>query len=459
MNSPMLKRLLSLFVAFLLFLYIGYQIYNANYSSVRTETVYSKMESDTIQTNGIAVRDESLIEQPVNGVITYVVEDGGRVFKGGTVAVTYASDSDAAAQRQLKELDNEIAKLQKLNSPGDTYAANPDSLNKQINQQFTDLLIGSRKSGFSELSENREQFLYLLNEKQIVTEKVTDFNARISSLQAQRNALAASHGAQTGTIASPASGYFISSLDGFEGVFDYQNIKQITPEEVREKAALQPAPSNAVGKICGEFNWYFVCVVDANTALKFQEKANQTRYESKLVTLSFPFAAAAPVPAEVVKVNQKDKESDAAVIMRCNNMDASLAQLRNETVQIQIEEYSGLRVSQKAIHFETITKKTTDKDGNDNGVVTKEVKGVYVMHGSELEFRQIIPLYSTNSYVICKSLTEDEEKDMARKPFVQYEGQEDPPDPMEGLFTNQTVHLYDEIVVEGTDLYDGKVVK
>lgn len=462
MNNPMLKRLLSIFVALLLFIYVGYQMYNANYSSVRTETALSKTEADTVQTTGVAVRRESLIEQPAGGVLTYTVEDGGRVYKGGTVAVTYANEADATAQRQLEELDNEIAKLQKLNAPGDTYAANPDSLNKQINQQLTDLLIASRKEGLSDLSENREQFLYLLNEKQVVTEQVTDFNARISSLQAQRQSIASSHGAQTGTIASPASGYFISNIDGFESVFDYDNIKDITPEQIREKAATQVTPADSIGKVCGDFNWYFVCVVDADTALKFQEKANQTRYEARCVTLTFPFASAAPLPAEVIKVNQKDKESEAAVVMRCNNMNASLARLRNETVQIEIEAYSGIRVSQKAVHFETITKETYDQDGNVNGVVTKEVKGVYVMHGSEMQFCQIFPLYSTNSYVICRTMTEEEEKQRARDPFVQGEpkdGQEQQEDSLEGLFTKRTVHLYDEVVVEGTDLYDGKVVK
>ena len=43
--------------------------------------------------------------------------------QGRTVAVTYANEADATAQRRLQELDSEIEKLQKLNAPGDTYAA------------------------------------------------------------------------------------------------------------------------------------------------------------------------------------------------------------------------------------------------------------------------------------------------------------------------------------------------
>ena len=66
MNNSILKRLLSIFIALLLFFYIGYQIYSANYSTVRTETALSKTEADTIETTGIAIRKESLIEQPVS---------------------------------------------------------------------------------------------------------------------------------------------------------------------------------------------------------------------------------------------------------------------------------------------------------------------------------------------------------------------------------------------------------
>ena len=85
MNNSMLKRLLSVFIALLLFFYIGYQIYSANYSTVRTETALSKTEADTIETTGIAIRKESLIEQPANGVVAYAIEDGGHIHKGGTV--------------------------------------------------------------------------------------------------------------------------------------------------------------------------------------------------------------------------------------------------------------------------------------------------------------------------------------------------------------------------------------
>ena len=217
-------------------------------------------------------------------------------------------------------------------------------------------------------------------------------------------------------------------MDGYESVFDYSSILTITPEQYQEKLQTQVSPpADAVGKICGEFKWYFVCVVSAEDAMKF--------IEGNAVSLSFPFATSGSVTAVVRAVNQESIESQAAVVLECSTMNEELARLRTETCAVSVTEYSGIRVSQKAVHFAEVTRTVENEDGEET-TETREVKGVYVMHGSEIVFRQIVPLYSTSTYVIC-----------------------DPnPDPEE-LMTSETVQLYDEIVVEGTDLYDGKVVK
>ena len=432
MNSPLIRRLAAFCVAFLLLFYIGYQVYNANYTSVKTEVaVYVQADdpgtAEVVQATGTAVRKVSVIQQQTNGVVTYVVEDGGKVSKGGTIAELYATEQDAAAQQQIETLNLQISQLQKLSSPGSTYAVDQDSLTKQISQKLIALLQTSASGEYDALDEPREDLLYVLNERQIVTNKVSDFNDRINSLTQQRDALTANRQV-LGTVTAPSAGTFISEVDGYESVFDYDSILTITPEQYQQKLETQVSPpADAVGKICGEFKWYFVCVVSAQDALKF--------IEGNAVSLSFPFATSDSVTAVVRAVNQESIESQAAVVLECSTMNEELARLRTETCSVSVTEYSGIRVSQKAVHFAEVTRTVENEDGEET-TETREVKGVYVMHGSEIVFRQIVPLYSTSTYVIC-----------------------DPnPDPEE-LMTSETVQLYDEIVVEGTDLYDGKVVK
>lgn len=427
MNSPLLRKIASAVVAILLFIYLGYQVYNANYAQVQTETAAYANAADTVQATGTAIRKEKLMDAKVNGVITYTVGDGGKVAKGGKVAQVYPNAQSAAAQQQISDLDYQISKLQKLSAPGDTYAASPDSISRQINLKLFDVLNNVQSGEYTKLTNSREDLLYLINERQVVTDKTANFNTRIASLKAQRETLSKSSAA-TGAVTAPASGYFISSIDGYESVFDFDKTLTLTPAELKAKQKVKPSvQSGFIGKICENYDWYFACVVTAEQAAKFKEGAR--------VSIQFPFASNETVPASVAAVNLADKEADAVVVLQSSSMNSSLALIRNATAQIQIEEYTGIRVSQKAIHFAAVTKTIKDKNGKSTAV-KKEVKGVYVMHGSEIEFRQIFPLFSTENYAICQ--TDPSKQD---------------------LMTNSTVKLFDEVVVEGTDLYDGKVVK
>ncbi len=428
MNSPLLKRFMSAVVAILLFIYLGYQIYNSRYSQVQTETASYATTADTAQVSGIAIRQESLVSNKTSGVIDYIIPNGGKIAAGGKVAQIYASAQSAAAQQQLQSLDSEIARLQKLSTPGDTYAASPDSVNNQINLNLIEVLDDFNSCKYSDLADDRENFLYLVNERQVVTDKVTNFSSRINALKARRDALAAANSQPTGSVTAPAAGYFVNSADGYESVFDFSTAINLTAADIKAKQSAKAAvPADSVGKICGDFNWYFAFVIPENQVPRFKL--------GDAVSIQFPFASNETVPAMVANVNITAKSSEAAVILQSNYMNSSIAAIRNETAQIQIETYTGIRVSQKAVHFESVSKTTTDDKGKTT-TVKKDVKGVYVMHGNEILFKQIFPLYSTDTYVICDSNP-----------------------PTADLMTDTTVKLSDEVVVEGTDLYNGKVVK
>lgn len=115
-------------------------------------------------------------------------------------------------------------------------------------------------------------------------------------------------------------------------------------------------------------------------------------------------------------------------------MNSSLASLRDETAQITLHSYTGIRVGKNTVHFADVSK--TVKNASGKAVTQKEnVEGVYVVNGRVIQFRQIFPEYSTDSYVVC-----------------------DPDPPQEDLMTDSTIKLHDEVIVEGTDLYDGKVI-
>ena len=233
-----------------------------------------------------------------------------------------------------------------------------------------------------------------------------------------------------GQVTAPESGYFSSVIDGWENVFDYDKVLNLTVDDLNQEYSPEELPDHAVGKISEEFMWYFACTVDATTALKLKQTSE--------VQISMPFATTEKIPARVAAVNQETPNSDAAVILECDTMNSALANIRQETVQIEIQSYSGVMVNQKAIHFADVEQKVKDANGKERTVTHENVMGVYVKSGSQLHFVQVFSDITVNGYAICRTDLTDEDK--------------------EQLVTDETIQLYDEVVVEGTDLYDGKVV-
>ncbi len=172
--------------------------------------------SEVVQATGTAIRKESIIQQQTNGVITYVVNDGGKVSKGGRLPRFMQRSRMLRHSSRLKPLNLQISQLQKLSSPGSTYAADQDTLNKQISQKLVALLQKSAPENLIRLRKQGKIFLYVLNERQIVTNKVEkNFDERIASLTQQRDSLSAGRQA-LGTITAPSAGIFISEVDGYE---------------------------------------------------------------------------------------------------------------------------------------------------------------------------------------------------------------------------------------------------
>ncbi len=431
MNSPMLKRIASGLIAVLLLVYVGYQIYRSHYSSVKTEMSIYFTASNSIETPVVALRREVLLTPSVTGAVDYSVNSGDRVSKGGVIAQIYKDESQITAKHQLEDTDRAITQLQNLQQPGNTYSFNPDTANGRICQQLSQILGKARSGDLEEAASEKSSLLSLLNEKQIAAGQVKNFSAKISALQAQHKTLAAEAGSPVNSIRSPAAGYFIGSADGLENAYDLSKIDSITCSDVKRLQSLKASSvQGAVGKISRDFDWYLVCTVPYDRLASLKQVGTD-----ETVSVRFPFVSGVSVPASVEAINQSGANSEAAVVLKCQGLNSELAGIRHETADISVQEYTGLRVSQKAIHYETKTGKLKDASGKVTKV-TKDVEGVYVLHGNQLNFRQIVPQLSTDSYVIC-----------------------DPhPDP-NSLLTDETVKLYDEVVVEGTDLYDGKVVK
>lgn len=435
MGNVLVRRIGATLVAILLLVYVAYQVYLSKYTGIVTETAMYSTVSESIDTTGFIVRNERVITAKVNGVLNYTVDDGERTAAGGVIADIYPTEENAAARNRIDRIDDELARLSVLENPSDVTTSNPKLIGGQISEKVTTILSCIRKGNISDVEAEKNNLQLLLGQKQIITgaESAEDYLVHTNALTAERNSLLSSSAGSTGSITSPASGFFIRSVDGYENAVDVEEIEKLTAADIRELIDGEPEKQtgeNVLGKVAMDFNWYVVCNIDENDYVRLDRTTK--------VTIEMPFASVEEIPAEIIDVDRDSESGGAALILKCSYMNSDLAAARKEPLRINISKYSGVLIDESAIHFSDVITTETDEDGNETETVHYDVKGVYVKYGSRLKFVQVFTDATINGYAICKTKLSDEER--------------------EQLVTSRTVQMYDEVVVEGTDLYNGKIL-
>lgn len=405
--NAFVKRLLTVLGALFLLVYAGYQGYQALYSPIRTETVVEHSLYETVDTTGFTIRNETLIPLDTTGHLFYTVANGSRVAKGGDIAEVYPTESDALSQQKLDSLDAEIALLQSIQEQGKNSRVNLDLINKQLSQAVDALVLDAHDASLTQLPTLRTELLSLLNKQQIITGKVQNFSERIAALQQERSALASSFQKSTGSVKSPVAGYFVSSADGYENAVEFDKVTDLTPDDLNALLESQPKAGTEayMGKVVADYEWYFACNVPDTYISMLSEGAS--------LSIRLPFVSESEIPVKVAACN-RDRNGRIAVIFRCESMSEELSSIRIEQVQILLVKHTGLRVPKEAI-------------------VTNDAyeTGVYVRVGNMVAFRKIEQEYNeAATYSICKEIDED-----------------------------GYLKLYDDVILGGKGLYDGKIIR
>jgi hypothetical protein len=237
----------------------------------------------------------------------------------------------------------------------------------------------------------------------MITGEQTDFSERLAELKSELDTLNASLPQPVGSIRAEQSGYFVSGVDGYEMVLSCENIDAVTPEYI-ESLKADTTPQNAVGKIVSGYTWYIAAKMSISDSLKY--KSGDT------LTLKTTLKTTPQLDVTVEKINTSQSEDAAVIIFSCEQMNSELASIRKGNMTIINNTYSGLKIPTKALRFQN------------------ETTGVFVRSGMTLKFVSVNVIYRTDEYIICEQ---------------QVSG-------------DTVLRLYDDVVVKGKRLYDGKIV-
>ena len=382
--------------------YIIVQLYAILGREYKTETAISYTMADSVELPGFVMFDA--VNVPGEGNLGYLAEDGERVAEGAVIAEKYTDESQSAAREQLIRLDNSIDLLTKSqNSAGSDLTL----LTTQTNTALYNLLDQLDTASYTGMMDAESEFLLAQNRLQVSTGQTSGFQSTIAELQSERDQVAAQlDGLET--ITAEKNGYFISAASAMPLDLEEQTLKDATPSQLQDllNEGVADSTEALAGRIVEGFSWRFYTVCDLDTAARFDGITN--------VRISIPGKEDTPLDATVSSVETDEAAGLAKVVIECQTINADVLRLGQEMAQIDLKTYEEIRIDKDALHI---------VDGQ---------KGVYVKYGDLQRFRKITILYEDDNYML-----------------VPADG---------GIGKDSEVRLYDEIIVEGSNLQDGGLI-
>lgn len=403
MEQKLFKILKLVGIGFVV-LVLLHQGYKAVYNPFTTETVTKVNYYDGIDVVGMVIREENVISAEYDGVLSYTLNEGSRIAKNGVVANIYKNIEAANAKLEIKRIENEIKNLEDIQTYNDLYAADVGLIDSKIFSALVNL-AGDRQNGKKVIdSTAAEELCNHLNRKQIIKGTATSFDALINSLKMRKAEYESAYSEAIGKVTTEYSGYFISVVDGYENVLTPNDIGSLSPERFNVLEA-EPVPQDAVCKVVSDYRWYIAVKVPFDYSL--------TLSVGQKMTLKTAVSGYTDLPVNIECINRSNGANEAVVVFVCKTVSEELAGLRTIPVTIVRESYEGLKVNNQAVRV--------NKDG---------VTGVYIYRNNQLKFVEVNLLY-TGKYTIVEQV----------------------------IGKSGVLRLYDEIIVKGRNLYDGKIVE
>ena len=384
-------------------IYLAVQFFIIFHRGYKTETAIAYTMADSVSLQGVVSFDTVRVDG--SGDLGYLVSDGERVTNGTVLAECYTDDSQGLLRERLDRLGRTIDLLSKSqNSSGSDLSL----LTSQTRQALYNLLDKLDTAQYSGITDAEDAFLLAQNRLQVNTGQTEGFTQTIQALQAEYDGIKAQLDTLQ-TITATTNGYFSSVSASPTITTDAAQLDAATPAELNDMlqngfAAADTA--NCAGQIATGFSWKFYAVCDLATADRLDGVSS--------VKISVPGKQNTPLAATVQELTRDEDAGLAKLVLSCQTVNAEILSFGVETAQIDLKTYEGIRIDKAALH------------------IVGGQRGVYVKYGNLQRFLKITTLYEDENYILIP----DNGK----------------------VGTDNEVRLYDEIIVQGTNLQDGKLL-
>ena len=434
-----LAVLAGVLAAFLLLAacYVGYQALHILFPQNVYETALPATVSDNVEADGVLLFDEVYV--PGSGTLGYLAADGERVSAGTAVAEIYSDASQAVLRQQLTQLTEQIDLLQRSQN---TTSLQLDALLRERSAALYDMMDELDAGAYDEVSSGANAYLLAQNKLWIATGDSANFTDQVTALQRPERLsgiqkpgggrVRRHRGHHHTQITAPQTGYFVRASSSGRLNAGADDILAQDPAQL--KAYLDSNPTlpldGCAGKIVSGFTWRYVGVCSAEQGQKLLGQNGKPLSSS--VQIRFPGQTDRSFKATVSEVTIDEEQGLARFVLTCNVINGDVLCLNHAAARISVGESTGLRIPASAVHY-------LKEDGTEAETQGENyIPGVYVKYGNIARFCKIDPvdndhpLVTDGDYILVL------------------------PKGTDGSVSQ--VRLYDEIIVSGQNLYDGKLL-
>lgn len=402
-----LLKILAIVLLICLLAYVTYHIINLLTTDVTTTPAYKTSATLSDYETGYIFRDETIIKASSQNNVFYPISSGQKVGVNDIVGKVYTKDIKNTTN-SIKSLEEEKALLIECINMGILSSYNTTQIDSNIVDSIIKINSYIDGNDFDNAMQNKALLKTYLLRRQISTSSISKLEERIYNINQELEKLYNQLGDANEEIAAPKSGYFYSTVDGFESDFTIQKLNNlyVTNFETFIETSFPYKDSNAIGKLATTFEW--------KLAFLTEDKYYQNISVNDIVKVTFPQNSYITIQMTVEKISRSNSSDEILIILRTNTIPKDFNFIRSQEIIIEKNTINGYKVPTQSVRI---------IDGK---------KGVYILDGITVKFRQISIIEQIDNYYIV------EMKENA-----------------DGI---KWLQLNDLIITSGKNLYDGKIV-
>ena len=367
------NKVVAFIMATALILLLFYNVYMHFENEDKTQLAIMGTIETSVPVVGYVVRDEVVLVPDDGRVISSVKTNGERVAKGELVALVYNNEIDYETRARLADINEQIEKLKELKGQTSENETS-GKFDSKIRTYIGNLIVNAHKGQGGGLFDATVQLEDAFSAK--LASKSDDVNTAIKQLQEEKAQIEQSVAGEKSNVYASQAGVYLTAFDGYEGMFDYEKVLDITPSFLKSVDSVAAKASNGGAvKIADNFQWYFVANVESKKLTA--EKPGNT------VHLRLEDNSEEDIEVKIAAISPEEKGKSTVVLKGSTYVKQMFLKNKLEA-ELVLDASEGLKVSKDAVK------------------VVDGVKGVYIIKKGAYAFREVDILATDDEYVIIE---------------------------------------------------------